>query len=738
MEALARELGLSKGSSSRQKSSEEKDLSPVSKPEVSKEKTAKDDVSLKVTEEGISKNGSTDKKTDSELQDDCSLMEDHMTDTQFCPPLPIKEVIRVSPASPDVESSKLATEAPAPSFDASAIPTAAEARAEEARQKRLQVIQQKAKVSQEVLVETESEFRAYHGLDKQHKTTKIESDEDLAALLQEQRRQLAMQPMADAAALVARCPEVFRALAGGEPLEPLVAAGHLKPSSSSDTSDVDHDLIRFYVREWTPTGETTVAGALDKFGADHLIQLPFVEEARSRPLQRIRYVGAFVDAGRSNRLHQDGLRSKQDAGRQTRLLNFMAEHAPEKEWSSFVIESLTVEVTTPEIMPVDALFWLWAGDVRRGRHGAHAGGGNQGHALKAADAAVAPMEATLINCCRLGGVCMNAASYGGLHRLPALASHPETEQLRREVNKIRRQATPLPALNFDTALVAKVRSQYDCAAWSTPGPVSARVVGLNALYASVPSRGLHILQSIPADQVKGQATRFGPFAGPGLAAFRNATTWAYGYDEAREAEDVEHLKMLGASADRWCIGEEHTKERLPIMLSTLRRVAAARRSAGLLQYLVIHSSQVLQIVVNLKGLSDNVAELDIKNKDLWNVRAQDFGSLVGDLFEVEVGAEKVACIAALHGGIIRRNGDAILRADRHPLLRYVALKTRLLEHFAVEGKTAAEVIEATQAAAEKIGLEPALLAARDRVKRRTSAINSLTALTRYANPAADV
>jgi hypothetical protein len=357
---------------------------------------------------------------------------------------------------------------------------------------------------------------------------------------------------------------------------------------------------------------------------------------------------------------------------------------------------------------------------------------------RATDAAIAPIEAALIHCCHRGSVCFNASSYGGLDTLPALASHPEAERLRCEVNEICDKTTLATATTFDRTLVATIRSQYGCASFSAPAPVSARVIGFNALYASVPSLGLHVLHSIPADQVKGRATRFGPFAGPALAAFRNATTWALGYDEAREAEDMEHLKAIGASADFWCVDSEHTKEHLSTLRSTLKRVAIARHKVGMLGHMVIHSSQIFQIVVNLKGLSNNVAELDIKTKKMSSVRSQDFNSLVGDLFEVEVAAEKGPCIAALHGGIIRRNGDAILRADRHLLMRYVAMKTRLLEHFAaIEGKTAAEVIKETQAAAERVGLEPALVAARDRVRRRTSAINSLTALVRHANASAN-
>lgn len=865
-------------------------------------------------------------------------------------------------------------------MDFAATSSAADARVKRKRREDVRTLEEKSKPSQEVLAETEIDFKVYHRLGGTRPvSTACSTNEDLAALLQEERRQRAMPPLADAAALVARCPEVFGALARGEPLEPLVTSGHLTPSSSAYTSDSDRNLIRFYIREWTPTGETSVESALDKFGADHVIQRPFVEEAKTRPLQRIRYVGTYVDAGRSNRLHQDGIRSRPGADaerkKRARLLTFMNEHAPEAEWSSFVIEGLTVEVTTPEIMPVDALFAACGRAMfLRQDPGLMPVKANKAMQWRAVDATVAPIEAALIHCCQLGSVCFNASSYGGLDTLPALASHPEAKRLRREVIKICDKTTLSTPTTFDTALVATSRSQYDFAAWSAPAPVSARVVGFNALYASVPSRGLHVLHSIPADQVKGQATRFGPFAGPALAAFRNATTWALGYDEAREAEDVAHLKAIGASADFWCVDSEHTKEqlstlrstlkrvaaahpevfrtlvreitlepldasaaqnsttllyndrhrvpfyickwtytrktteasaldkfaidhtaqlpfveeaktrpsqavryvgmhvdvgprnrlrehgmrarmgeddtrivsfmiehapeeewrsydiigltlnvpnlkimpvdgllascgrstfldarvaRLPVeptkimvakaanaaaapieaalihccqlgsisldaasyrsldtrrqvdteetikerlylMLSTLRKIAAARHSVAMLRFMVIHSSHVFQLLVKLRGLSDSCTDLDIKTDKMSAVVAKDFGSLVGDLFEVGVGSKKVACIAALHGGIIRRNGDAILRADRHLLIRYIALKTRLLEHFAaVEGKTAAEVIEATQQAAERMGLEPALVPARERVCRRTSAINSLTPLVRHANAAAD-
>jgi hypothetical protein len=241
----------------------------------------------------------------------------------------------------------------------SATPTAAEAQIEQRRQKKLREIEAKASTSHQVLPDTEEEFRACHGLGEARRgSTASRTKEDLATLLQEERRQCTMPPLTDAAALVVRCPEVFVALARGESLQPLIEAGHLVPYNGQDSKTLTHNdrhLVRSYVREWTPTGETTVQIALDKFGADHIIQRPFVEEAKSKPLQRIRYVGTYVDAGRSNRLHQDGFVDA-DRSKKSRLLTFMTEHAPKAEWSSFVVEGLTVEVTTPELMPVDALF----------------------------------------------------------------------------------------------------------------------------------------------------------------------------------------------------------------------------------------------------------------------------------------------------------------------------------------------------------------------------------------------
>lgn len=77
----------------------------------------------------------------------------------------------------------------------------------------------------------------------------------------------------------------------------------------------------------------------------------------------------------------------------------------------------------------------------------------------------------------------------------------------------------------------------------------------------------------------------------------------------------------------------------------------------------------------------------------------------------------VPAIATFHAGVINYNGDAILRADRHLLLNLIALKIRLLDYCAVEGKTAAEVIEATQVAARKIGLDKAIAATKDRVEK---------------------
>ncbi|PWN20830.1 hypothetical protein BCV69DRAFT_200605 [Microstroma glucosiphilum] len=165
------------------------------------------------------------------------------------------------------------------------------------------------------------------------------------------------------------------------------------------------------------------------------------------------------------------------------------------------------------------------------------------------------------------------------------------------------------------------------------------------------------------------------------------------------------------------------------MRSTLKLVAIARHEVGMLTYLILHSSHSYKVVIELKGLSDVAAEPNIEAQHMSSVIVQNFGRLVGTLRVAEVGARLVPAMATFHAGVIKYNGDTILRADRHLLLRLIALKIRLLDYFAVEGKTAAEVIEATQQAAESIGLEPALLAARDRVERRESALNTLQSLS---------
>jgi hypothetical protein len=167
------------------------------------------------------------------------------------------------------------------------------------RREDLRMLEDKARPSRQVLVDTEQEFRAYHRLGQQQTSAlDISTNEDLAVLLQEQRRQYAMPPLPDAAALVARCPEVFRALARGEPLEPLVASGHLVTTSTSETADerdTEHRTACFYIREWLPTDEKKVRAALEKFAADYPTQAPFVKAANARASQAVQYVGMYRD-----------------------------------------------------------------------------------------------------------------------------------------------------------------------------------------------------------------------------------------------------------------------------------------------------------------------------------------------------------------------------------------------------------------------------------------------------------
>lgn len=170
-------------------------------------------------------------------------------------------------------------------------------------------------------------------------------------------------------------------------------------------------------------------------------------------------------------------------------------------------------------------------------------------------------------------------------------------------------------------------------------------------------------------------------------------------------------------------------EQLHGRAAVMKKLAIARRHAGMLKYIVLHSSHLYEVVINLRALSDNASTLTTSAKKVTSIIDPNSSKLVGTLVEVEVGAGTVPAVVILHGGAIKYNGDPILRADRHLLLYLTALLIKLLEAHAGGGRIAREVIEATEAVSRRIGLYQALNAARDRVEKRTSAINSLQSLS---------
>lgn len=158
-------------------------------------------------------------------------------------------------------------------------------------------------------------------------------------------------------------------------------------------------------------------------------------------------------------------------------------------------------------------------------------------------------------------------------------------------------------------------------------------------------------------------------------------------------------------------------------------VAIDRQKVDMLDYIVLHSSHLHEIVSNRQGLSDDAPAPNITAKLMSSVVAINFGEQVGTLHEAKIGSGTVPAAVTFHAGVIKYCGDVVLRADRHLLLRLTALLIRLLDAHAGGGRSAEEVIKATKAAARKIGLDWALKAARDRVEKRESALNNLQSLS---------
>lgn len=416
--------------------------------------------------------------------------------------------------------------------------------------------------------------------------------------------------------------------ARGGPLEPPIEQDLLLLSRDNSSKEDDDNgnnngghtsTITFYIREWVPPGRNpTIAATLDAFEAAHPVQREWVRSAKELANQRsFRYVGLCVDKEPYWRLEEDGAGAGAVAtqGTTTRLINFMRELAPSEEWRSYEICGLQVQTSRPRSMPLEAMLencgWRELADRMQGVVEPWTPlpiNLSRTMLLKKANTEVAPIEAALIHCSFMGSATLNSASYGGLDTLISpIVIPPGLAEVR---DGVARAADPFPQpqAEFDLRVLGRARELYTLAAGALAIPLSPQLLAASALYAAAPGRVLHVLKDITLEDVQGQATRFGEFAGPGLSSFRSAMAWAKGSINNGDNDDnadtnaaatnaaaavnaipaaananaaatteLATLRSLGASADLFPLNRRQRSADLQLFCTLLRNVALVRQ-----------------------------------------------------------------------------------------------------------------------------------------------------------------
>lgn len=298
------------------------------------------------------------------------------------------------------------------------------------RAERVQRLLAQEQQAHETLDETGRSFEDSYGLPAEQHLPVLQVT---MQILQDARRKRALPPLADPAALLARCPEVFTALARGAPLEPLIQQCLLRLSNTTSHHSytqsinkrrwhphgrkIDHNVL---LREWVPPGRnTSIVATLDAFEAAHPVQREWVRAAKELANQRsFRYVGVCVDREPYWRLEEDGtMAAAANATSTSRLLNFMREVAPMDQWRTYTICGVQVEVRHPTAMPVEVMLQScgWRDLADRMQDEVQPWTPltlnlSRTMILKKANAEVAPIEAALIHCSSMGSATLNSAS----------------------------------------------------------------------------------------------------------------------------------------------------------------------------------------------------------------------------------------------------------------------------------------------------------------------------------------
>lgn len=524
---------------------------------------------------------------------------------------------------------------------------------------------------------------------------------------------------------------MFRTLAAGLPLDTLVQAGTLVASQSTEVGDSrrgsaltqPRHQVSFYVRQLDTT-EMDLSAMLQDFAQRFPVQKAFVDEVLGRPAgarKYVRYVGMCVDGQPFQRLQDDTTQSSSASSSTSRLLNFMATYAPGCQWQTYEITPLQLEVDGFDSMPLDDL--LRACQLRFRSLPVRP---TRTMVAKKGNAEIAPIEAALIDCCSTGSVCLNSSLYGGLDTLTPVAIPPQAEAINAKVANFCGPFKPADG-QLDRDLFERMFDLVEEATEKLKGkPPSLALQQAVALYAAVPSRGLHVLKDVTAEYLAGQATRFGPLAGPGLSAVKHATAWARDVPVGQGRDSLDNLKCIGASADMWPLTTGCAGKELPVLLQLLQNILLEKIDET--DYLVIHAGPVLEILGSREGLSSGVENIKIGSENeclsIHNMTQQ-----TATLHVIKVGrlgGAKLPAIATFDAGAIKYRGDSVLRANLHLLCGLTAVKTRLLAYFsALAGISPEDAIRLTQEKSTELGLEAAIVKRRQECSQRYFALHSL-------------
>ncbi|PWN20066.1 hypothetical protein BCV69DRAFT_277855 [Microstroma glucosiphilum] len=558
-----------------------------------------------------------------------------------------------------------------------ALPPAAVIQAQ--RLKRSDMTECKPAEAYKQLETTRSQWQGYHAAPRP--STAPASHPFSAQILQQERAKRAQTPLedAEAEAIWQLCPPIFETLAQGGPLAPLMDDGTLQ----------------------TPNTGVTVGAVLQAFEEAHPVQRHWVAEAKRAPNQiTIRYAGICIDGEPAWRLEQneDSAEASEDSSKgitTTRILKFMSKFSEQGIWRTYAVPILELPALGPTRIPlqtlVDSYGWICASIAPTTLPLAV----TRQMRLKQSNAVVAPREAALIHCGAIGSPMLNSASHGGLGTLDGVGFPPRVQALRLQVAQACSGPRP-PLGGFGQEVLERIAQLFRSTAAALSLPVASHIIASTTLYAAAPGRSFHILKDVTAEDIAGEATRFGAFAGPGLSSFRNAMAWATG-----QRSEGESLELMGPSADIWPFAAPRM-DHLVQYCALLRDLLTVRKKAGCSDVLVIRSGDGYNCLITRRGLSSRSPD-----HSPGSMKTEAILQEAGTLHVIEVGEDRMPSIVVFHAGCIKYNGDYMVERDLQVLCGLVVLKYLILLKHVRPRIDLGDSVAAAQAESHMLGLEGA-------------------------------